>query len=203
MRPVRIRAEGPSRGANCSPSGGSEAAKPQAWGPFRAGAQPQAWRPLARGFTLVEILVVLVILAVTGSLAIVAIERDERHLAAREAKRFAGALEFAAARAQARNETLGVSADRTIRFWRRESGADRWIALDDDVLGPRVLPEPLVGAPTTYAGQRVAPDTIVPLRASGRNEPFTFAVASPVWLVVLAADPLNRVSITEPTPVAP
>ena len=156
-----------------------------------------------RGFTLVEILVVLVIIALVGGLALVTLERDERRLAAREAKRFAGALEFAAARAQARNETLGVSADRTIRFWRREPSGERWLPLDDDVLGARVLPEPLLATPLSYAGQRVAANTIVPLRASGRNEPFTFSLASPGWLVVLAADPLNRVSIDEPVPNAP
>ena len=157
----------------------------------------------AGGFTLVEILVVLVILAVAGGVAVVAVQRDDRHLAAREAKRFAGALELAAARAQARNETLGVSADRTIRFWRRDSGGDRWLPVDDDVLGARVLPEPLVAAPATYAGQRIPLDAIVPLRASGRNEPFSFTVASPAWLVVVAADPLNRVSIAEPVAVVP
>jgi len=165
--------------------------------------QPCGSFELEVGFTLVEILVVLVILAVAGGLAIVAIERDDRHLAAREAKRFAGALEFAAARAQARNETLGVSADRTIRFWRRDASGDRWLPLDDDVLGPRMLPEPLAAAPTSYAGQRIAAEAIVPLRASGRNEPYTFSIASPAWVVVLAADPLNRVTIGEPTPIAP
>src|SRR2546423_2574236 len=57
----RIRAAGPSQGANYSPSGGSAAAEPQAWGPFRAAgpsqganyspsggsaaAEPQAWGP--------------------------------------------------------------------------------------------------------------------------------------------------------------
>jgi Tfp pilus assembly protein FimT len=146
---------------------------------------------------------VLVIIALVGGLALVTLERDERRLAAREAKRFAGALEFAAARAQARNETLGVSADRTIRFWRREPSGESWLPLDDDVLGAHVLPEPLLATPLSYAGQRVAANTIVPLRASGRNEPFAFALASPAWLVVLAADPLNRVSIDEPVPNAP
>ena len=156
-----------------------------------------------RGFTLVEILVVLVNIALVGGLAMVTLERDERRLAAREAKRFAGALEFAAARAQARNETLGVSADRTIRFWRREPSGERWLPLDDDVLGARVLPEPLLATPLSYAGQRIAANTIVPLRASGRNEPFAFTLASPAWLVVLAADPLNRVSIDGPVPNNP
>ena len=156
-----------------------------------------------KGFTLVEILVVIVIVALAGALAVVTFERDERRLAAREAKRFAGALEFAAARAQARNETLGVSADETIRFWRRDPNGDRWSMIDDDVLAVRRLPDPLIAAPLRYAGQRVAPNAIVPLRASGRNEPFEFSIASPGWIVVLAADPLNRVSINGPTPVAP
>ena len=160
-------------------------------------------RSRRRGFTLVEILVVLVIIALVGGLALVTLGRDERGLAAREAKRFAGALEFAAARAQARNETLGVSADRTIRFWRREPSGERWLPLDDDVLGARVLPEPLLATPLSYAGQRVAGNTIVLFRASGRNEPFAFMLASPTWLVVLAADPLNRVSIDGPVPNTP
>src|SRR2546423_15142402 len=37
----RIRAAGPSQGANYSPSGGSAAAEPQAWGPFRPAGPPQ------------------------------------------------------------------------------------------------------------------------------------------------------------------
>jgi len=156
-----------------------------------------------RGFTLVELLVVLVIVALAGGLAIVTLDRDERRLAAREAKRFAGALEFAAARAQARNETLGVSADSTVRFWRREPSGDRWVPLDDDVLAPHALPEPLIAAPLMYAGQRIPADAIVPFRASGRNEPFAFRLMSSSWLVVLAADPLNRVSIEGPTPNPP
>ena len=46
-----------------------------------------------RGFTLVEILVVIVILGIAAGLAVVAIAPDERELSAREARRFAGALE--------------------------------------------------------------------------------------------------------------
>ena len=81
--------------------------------------------------------------------------------------------------------------------------SDRWLPLDDEVLGARALPEPLVAVPSSYAGQRLPADAIVPLRASGRNEPFTFTVASPAWLVVVAADPLNRVSIGDPVPTIP
>jgi len=157
-----------------------------------------------RGFTLIEILVVLVILALAGGLAAVALAPDERGATLREARRFAGAIEYAAARAQARGETLGVSATgATLQFWRRDDTDPRWRPVADDVLSPHTLPSPLVAAALAYAGQRVATDVIVPLRASGRNEPFAFVIGTSAWRVVLAADPLSRVTLAGPTAVAP
>ena len=48
----------------------------------------------------------------------------------REARRFAGALEHAATRAQARAETLGASAEGNAwRFWRRDADTGRWQVL--------------------------------------------------------------------------
>lgn len=170
-----------------------------------AGARVRGRAPASRGFTLVEILVVMVILAIGGAVAVASIARDERGIAAREARRFAGALEYAAARAQARAETLGVSAEgRVVRFWRRDDVTNRWSPVsDDDTLGTRTLPESFQAAPLTYAGQRVAENAIVPLKASGRNEPFVFIIVSPAFRVALASDPLNRVAIDGPSPTAP
>jgi general secretion pathway protein H len=158
----------------------------------------------ARGFTLIEILVVLVILALAGGLAAAALAPDERGATLREAQRFAGAVEYAAARAQSRGETLGVSASGgTLQFWRRDDADLRWHPVADDVLVSRTLPAPLTAAAVAYAGQRVGTDVIVPLRASGRNEPFVFVVGTSAWRVILAADPLSRVTLDGPTAVAP
>src|SRR4051812_17760625 len=63
------------------------------------------------GFSLVEILVVIVILAIGTAIAIVSWNGSDRDRALREARLFAGALEHAAARAQVRAETLGASAE--------------------------------------------------------------------------------------------
>ena len=109
------------------------------------------------GFTLVEILVVIVILGIAAGVAIVSAAPDERDLSVREARRFAGALEYAAQRAQFRNELLGVSATgRAIRYWRRDLTNDRWqLVEDDDILRAPSRIRPAIRCGTG----RVAPRT--------------------------------------------
>jgi len=157
------------------------------------------------GFTLVEILVVIVILGIAAGVAIVSATPDERDLSVREARRFAGALEYAAQRAQFRNELLGVSATgRAIRYWRRDLTNERWqLVDDDDILRARALPDPVDAMAVAFAGQAPASDAVIPLRASGRNEPFAFALTTPAWRTLILLDPLNRVSITGPSALAP
>ena len=154
-----------------------------------------------RAFTLVEILVVIVVLGIAAGLSFALVAPDERDLSAREARRFAGALEYATQRAQWRSEMLGVSADRrTVRYWRRDAGDDRWRVLDDDdVLRAHTLPQPVDAMALAYAGRGLAANAIVPLRASGRNEPFAFVLTTPGYRTVVAVDPLNRASIAGPT----
>jgi general secretion pathway protein H len=156
-------------------------------------------RRRAAGFTLIELLVVLVVIGIAAGAVTFGIGGGERSAAEREAKRLAGALEHAAALAQWRSETLGVSAEGAgYRFWRRGSD-DQWRTLaDDDVLAPRVLPGGITVAPVSYAGAPVAADAILPFRASGRNEPYALLLTSSAWPFTVGADPLNRVSIAAP-----
>jgi type II secretion system protein H len=156
------------------------------------------------GFTLAEILVVLIVIGVAAGLAYAQLDRDPRQTLEREGRRFAGALEHAALLAQWKNETLGVSAGGgAYRFWRRvvDSDGERWLALSDDaVLLPRTLPSPLIAAPQAYAGQAVSGEAVLPLVPSGRNEPYVMALASPEWQILLSADPLNRIALIGPIP---
>jgi general secretion pathway protein H len=156
------------------------------------------------GFTLVEVLVVVLILAIAAGTAVLVLDRDERGTVVREARHLGGAIEYAAARAQMRGETIGLSAEPGgWRFWTRAQDG-RFAPLDgDDALVPHSLPSPLTAGFVAYAGRALDADAIVPLRASGRNEPFSLAIASPRFRVVLASDPVNRVTITGPEAIAP
>ena len=153
-----------------------------------------AGRRRGAGFTLIEVLVVVVVIAIASAIAIVNLDGDDRGRMEREARRLAGALEHAAALAQWRGETLGVSADGGVyRFWRR-GGDDRWVTIDDDtVLAPRALPADFTVSPASYGGAPVAQGAVLPFRASGRNEPYSLLLANPAWSVIVAGDPLNRV----------
>jgi len=164
---------------------------------------PLVVRTRNAGFTLIEILVVVMIVAIGVGVATVAWTGSDRDRAVREARRFASVLEHAAARAQVRSETLGASADgSTWRFWRRDADSGRWqpLADGDDILATHTMPETMTLAPISYSGRPVDNRVIVPLRATGRNEPFTFELAARDATIVLAADPLNRVTLLEPAP---
>jgi type II secretion system protein H len=162
--------------------------------------QGHAARP-ALGFTLVEMLVVLLVIGLAAGLAYAKLESDPRRTLERESRQLAAALEHAALLAQWRSEPIGVSAGGSVyRFWRRGPNAgELWVALsDDDVLAAHVLPAPLSAAAREYAGRPVAADAILPLRPSGRNEPYAIEIASDQWRVILLADPLNRVAVSDP-----
>ena len=157
----------------------------------------------ARGFTLIEIMVVVLIIAITAGVAVIAYDSDDRIVVAHEAKRFGGAIEHASARAQWRSETLGVSADGEVG----DSGGVRSMptagcrVVDDDVLAARTVPAGWV-SPLSFAGQELPPDAIVPLRASGHNEPFPSA-SRQGCAHRADADPLNRVYMLADTAAEP
>jgi general secretion pathway protein H len=169
-------------------------------GPVAGGKSSAA---ASRGFTLIEILVVVALLAVAGAVATLALVPDERGILEREARRFAGALEYAALRAQLRHETLGVLAvvGDSGSGWRFvvRAADGRWQPVaGDDALDAHALPPSVAVQPLAYAGRDLPADAIVPLRASGRNEPYAFALRSTRFDATVSADPLNRVLIVGP-----
>jgi type II secretion system protein H len=122
-----------------------------------------------RGFTLVEVLVVVVLIAITLSVAFANFAPDERDVVRDEAARLAASLQ------QAQDEAVitGVTfawrgAADGYEFLRRD--ADRnWVPLGPtESLSPRRLPSPLKVLDVEIEGRQVAAGALVVLSPSGR-----------------------------------
>lgn len=156
-------------------------------------------RTRQRAFTLVEILVVVAIIGIATGVTFALATPDPREMALREAREFARGLDYATRRAQWRHQVLGVSTgEDAVRYWRRDESGAHWLAVDDERLRSWKLPPPVVAHALSYAGRTIAPDSVVPLRPTGRNEPFVFVIDADGWRVRVSSDPLNRVSIASP-----
>jgi len=101
----------------------------------------------ARGFTLLELLIVLLVMGIAVGLASVAARPDDRALLRVEADRLALLLELAGDEARNGGKAIAWTVEApAYRFWRR-TGDAQWIEIrDSELLRARVLP----------AGMRVA-----------------------------------------------
>ena len=147
-----------------------------------------------RGFTLVEILVVIVVLALGLGLVTLSMGHDDAAVLRREGERLRSALEHAAQLAQWKHAPL---------VWEADAGGYRFAAIAadgaleedaDPALTRHAFPGDIRLRVTDATGN-VAPLKLV-LRASGRNDPYAIALASPAGTWIIAGDPLNRVRAT-------
>ena len=161
------------------------------------GPLTRARRGAVAGFTPVEILVAVAIVAIVSAAAFLAWRGGDAGTLRRDAERFAGALDYAGQRAQWRHEDLGVSVDASgYRFWQRDLERDAWVPLaGDDVLVARAWPDGSALVATVRAGRPLPPATLIALRADGRNDPLTIVLAAGETQWRVDADPLNRVSV--------
>ena len=155
--------------------------------------------PRARGFTLIEVLVVVLIIAILVSLVAVQLSPDARHGLREEAARLAALL------AHARDEAITTGAplawqrtDAGYRFLQR--GADRtWQPMDGEAsLRARVLPTGVsVAAIETPATANGGNPTIV-LSPTGIADPFRITLALGAHRVRVASDGVTAPSVEEP-----
>lgn len=95
-----------------------------------------------RGFTLVELLVVLVVIGIALGVVAVQLMPDNRSVLREESARLALLLENAVLEAQARGRTIGWSGEGAhYRFWEKNEYND-WVSIENDAqFRPRTLPD--------------------------------------------------------------
>ncbi|MFA6014823.1 MAG: prepilin-type N-terminal cleavage/methylation domain-containing protein [Gallionellaceae bacterium] len=95
-----------------------------------------------RGFTLVELLIVLVVMGISLGMVVVQLMPDDRTMLHEEAARLALLIENAGLEARSSGRSMAWSSEKTrYLFWKKNDYND-WARIEDDAaFRPRTLPE--------------------------------------------------------------
>ena len=145
---------------------------------------PQARRLLAAGFTLLELLVVVSIIAIASAGVVFALRDAGGDPLERDAQRLAALLESARARSRLSGQPVRwVAGDGGFRFEGLAPDAlpNQWLARDTQVAGRGVLvlgPEPVIGPQAVVITSADHPDRTLRVATDGLR-PFTVGAATP------------------------
>jgi general secretion pathway protein H len=151
-----------------------------------------------RGYTLIEILVVLFIISIVTSVALLSIGRNQNKQVEAVANELAQMLSLAEEQAMLQPAVLGLAVnEHRFGFYSlqpvTEKKKDQWLALKDNVLGAHTVPDNIALSITAQGQQEVAPNTPqIIISTNGDITPFSIYIGKkgekPLYVVSAAAD---------------
>ncbi len=128
------------------------------------------------GFTLLEIMVVVVLIGLSATVIVLNLERDVDQVAEQEARRFASLLEYVRDESILTGRLYGIDIDESERRYEFKRFDGEWRPVErDDVLRPRTLPE--------YLGirfdsvQRGVAESLLVIGSLGEIQPFFLTIS--------------------------
>jgi len=151
----------------------------------------------APGFTLIEMLVVLLIMGLMVGMASTIVRPDDRGLVCHEADRLAQLLDHAATEARFTGQTVAWTPDaQGYRFWRMTADAG-WAGIrDSDALRPRTLPQGMRIAGMQIENVPVTGDMRLEFPPQGRVFAFSIDLTLGAAHCAVAATPLGEVRVS-------
>lgn len=149
------------------------------------------------GFTLIEMLVVMLIMGLMLGMVVTIVRPDDRARVCLEAERLAQLLELAAMEARFTGQPVAWTPDEQgYRFWRMTADT-RWAELrDSDALRPRALPQGMRVSALQVENVPVTGDMRLEFMPQGRVFAFTIDMALGAARCAVAASPLGEVRVS-------
>ena len=130
----------PATASNTSASCDAQTGRARVWPMLRRVRHAQA--RYVGGFTLLEIMVVVVLIGITVTLVALSFNRDVDRVAQLEAERFAALLDLVRDESILSGQTFAIEVDEAERTYRFLRADGKWVPVTgDSLLRPRTLPE--------------------------------------------------------------
>jgi general secretion pathway protein H len=149
------------------------------------------------GFTLVELLVVLLIIGITLGMTMLQLMPDNRAVLRQEADRLALLLENAELEAQASGRPLAWSGDTShYRFWNKNDYND-WVSIEGDkVFRPRELPDGIRIGQASIEEVPIKPGDKLAFSAQAYTRPFRIRIGNQYGNASIIGKSTGEVSAT-------
>lgn len=149
-------------------------------------------RGLQRGFTLIEILVVTIIIGIGLALVIANLSPDDSQAVRRDASLLAGQLEQLQERALVGGRAIGITfEEQGLNTWQRDANGE-WASV---VVATTAKPQALALESFKLGAQEVAADARLIFLPDGVNQPFEMIVSRNGFRFRITGDALGRIQV--------
>ena len=155
--------------------------------------------PLVRhrlaGFTLIEVVVVLLLIGIISALVVVNVAPDDKKELRIESERLASLFEQASMDARVSGRTIGWSVDGNgYRFQEKSQDSD-WVDMNDAIYRRHVLPTGMKIQSISINQVSMAAEDQLVFSPSGINPPFDMVMSKRRVRMRIAGDTMNRVTV--------
>ena len=156
----------------------------------------KGWDKGMRGFTLLEMMVVLVVASIMLSVVTLNLMPTAQSVLREESQRLAFLMENGAMSSQAGGQPLAWSGTgNSYRFWMRTKEGE-WVRIDrDNLLHPRTLPEAVRIGEVSFNGRRIEPGALVVLSPELSAKDFRVSLLSSDLISDVVGNGLGKVDV--------
>jgi len=152
------------------------------------------------GFTLIEMLVVLLIMGLFVGLVSTITRPDDRAVLRLEAERLSQLLDLATTEAQLSGHAIAWTADESsYRFWRSGDNGGWYEILDNELLRTRTLPQGMIISDFQVENMRPQAATRLEFTPQGSSLAFAIGLALGTERYTVAGSPIGEVRSTPGT----
>lgn len=151
---------------------------------------------MARGFTLLEMLVALVVASIMLTVVTLQLMPSAQSVLREESQRIAFLMENGALASQAGGQALAWSGTgNSYRFWLRTKEGE-WVRIErDNLLHPRTMPEAVTIGEVSFNGRRIEPGALVVLSPELSAKDFRVSLHSSELVSDIVGNGLGKVEV--------